>query len=255
MTLASSENFNDSYICSGQDDPGPGTHDHPMNEYIEVLRAPMAGLNMSQAEVAALASATYNTMLALRERLHAKGTGVWLHATDFASPFRDAAYMNCTGGYGLCGWWLKPTAGEDCSQFFRSRCGKLEQLPLSVKMDPLSRHEGWTKVTNMTASQGWNLSIATLLLLRGPRAYLVPSGWQQTSATSPLLWSNSLELDVGTPLGSCKETAPNVFERQWTAGHVRVDCNVRDAEHVVGTVLAFPPSPQALDGTSEPLRE
>ena len=116
------------------DDPGPGTRSHPMNEYIEVLRAPAVGMNMSHTEIAAIAAATYTTMLELRERLQRKGKFVWLHAADFASPFRDAAYTNCTGGYGMCGWWLKPTAGDDCSQFYRDRCGKLEQLPLSFKM-------------------------------------------------------------------------------------------------------------------------
>lgn len=93
----------------------------------------------------------------------------------------------------------------------------------------------------MTAAQGWNLTIATMLLLRGPQAYLVPSGWQQTSSKSPLLWSPSLELRVGTPLESCKEVAPNVFERRWTAGHARVDCNARDTNNVDAR-LAFPRS-------------
>lgn len=112
--------------------------------------------------------------------------------------------------------------------------------------DPFQRHAGWTKVTNLTTAQGWNLTIATMLLLRGPEAYLVPSGWQQTSSTSPLLWSPSLELHVGTPLGSCKETAPNVFERRWSTGRARVDCNVRSLENNVDTLLAFPRSSSYL---------
>ena len=93
------------------DDPGPGTRSHPMNEYIEVLRAPAVGMNMSHTEIAAIAAATYNTMLELRERLQRKGKFVWLHAADENNaraagaarwPVRGGADGRCGGGRRGC---------------------------------------------------------------------------------------------------------------------------------------------------------
>ena len=36
-------------------------------------------------------------------------------------------------------------------------------------------------------------------------------------------------LDVGAPLGLCREVAPRVFQREWSRGVAALDCNTYEA--------------------------
>ena len=48
-------------------------------------------------------------------------------------------------------------------------------------------------------------------------------GWVGCSQTYTR--PEQLDQDYGTPLGLCRETAPGIFERNWTSAHVSLDCN------------------------------
>jgi hypothetical protein len=119
---------------------------------------------------------------------------------------------NCTAPYGQCGWWHQPTPGPACVAFFHERCDK-----------------SYGSVDLGVLRQGsWQLTIATLLLLRQERGWVVSDWWQGTSSTVPLAWSDDLDRDVGVPSDQhCSEDPrqSGVFTRQWTGGPVRVDCN------------------------------
>jgi len=76
-------------------------------------------------------------------------------------------------------------------------------------------------------SGSWELSIASLLLFRQERGWLVGSWWFPTSNTSALAWSDDLDRDVGVPTQPhCSEdqSKPGVFRRSWTGGEVQVNC-------------------------------
>jgi hypothetical protein len=149
---------------------------------------------------------------AMREKLHSQGKMVWLNGVDNADPFVLPYDSNCSAPYGQCGWWHTPTPGSDCVAFFRSRCTNM--LYGNVDLGVLK-------------TSSWELSIATLLLLRKEQGWLVSDWWQGTSNTTALAWSPLLDKDMGVPSDtSCTEDAqhPGVFSRNWSAGEVRLDC-------------------------------
>ena len=74
------------------------------------------------------------------------------------------------------------------------------------------------------------------LLVRGKYAWIGTSWLGCVSGSDPpspgpgakgkYTFPDILHTDVGTPVDSvCKETAPGVFERKWSKGSVRMDCN------------------------------
>ena len=74
------------------------------------------------------------------------------------------------------------------------------------------------------AEGDWRLQVAAMLLLRQAYAYLVVSQWFATNTTTRVPWDELLERDYGHPQTDCVETQAGVFERQWSAGTVRIDC-------------------------------
>ena len=76
-------------------------------------------------------------------------------------------------------------------------------------------------------------SVATFLAARGPFAWLgwawvgCGSGSVPGAAAGKYSLPDSTQVDYGTPVGLCKETAPGsgVFTREWTKASVSVDCN------------------------------
>ncbi len=192
------------------DDPGPGTLRHPMQEYISNIEATVRQNGLTMAELQHLAIATYNMVEAMRQKLHSQGKMVWLNAVDNADPFVLPYDSNCSAPYGQCGWWHAPKPGPDCVAFFRSRC--TDSLYGGVDLGVLK-------------TSSWELSIATLLLLRKEQGWLVNGWWQGTSNTTALAWSPLLDTDMGVPSeASCTEQQPGVFSRKWSVGEVRLDC-------------------------------
>jgi hypothetical protein len=65
--------------------------------------------------------------------------------------------------------------------------------------------------------------LARFLLVRGPYSYI---GWQWVGCSDSYDRPPQLEHDYGVPVDAvCREAAPGVFEREWTSGMVRMDCN------------------------------
>eukprot|EP01052_Picozoa_sp_SAG31_P017176 SAG31_NODE_1163_length_9588_cov_8.265676_7_plen_569_part_00 len=193
------------------DDPGPGTAKHPMEEYVDNVRRDAK--EMSAAELQTLAADTYSMVMKLRQKLSAQGKMMWLNGVDNADPFPLPYDSKCSGNYGQCGWWKSPNPGAACAAFFRSRCSNASYG--SVDLGVL--REG-----------SWSLSIATLLLLRQERGWLVSDWWQGTSSTLPLAWSDDLDRDVGVPTQHhCSEDLHHkgVFSREWSGGVVQVNCS------------------------------
>jgi hypothetical protein len=194
------------------DDPGPGTVMHPMQEYISNMEVTVRQNGVTMAQLQELATATYTMVEAMRHKLAGLGKMVWLNGVDNADPFVLPYDSNCSAPYGQCGWWHAPKPGRDCAAFFRSRCAD----PSYGSVD-----------LGVLRSGSWELSIATLLLLRKGQGWLVSDWWFPTSNTTPLAWSPLLDMDVGTPSeASCVEDAqhPGVFSRKWSGGEVRLDC-------------------------------
>ncbi len=67
----------------------------------------------------------------------------------------------------------------------------------------------------------YNTTLAAFLIGRGPLAF-IGYGWNG----GPLpAWESIWDTDVGTPVGLCKEAAPGVFVRTWSAGSAGINCN------------------------------
>ena len=196
------------------DDPGPGTHQHPMQEYIENIQRAAHTAGMAPMELQALSNATFATIIEMRRKLTAQGKMMWMNGVDGADPFQLTYDDNCTANYGQCGWWHNPKPGAGCSAFFRQRCSNVSYGDINL---------------GILRQGSWELSIATLLLLRQERGWIVSDWWQGTSSTVPLAWNDDLDRDVGTPTEKhCTEDSPDnmgVFTRQWSGGKVQVNCS------------------------------
>ena len=153
-----------------------------------------------------------------------------LNGVDNASPFplvdNQVPDANCSVEAPFqCGWWHEPVPGPTCVAFYQQRCSNetLGSVDLGV-LGPWRQDPGRWPVQRGS----WQLSIATLLLLRQERAWIAPAFWLPTSATTPLPWTPDLDRDVGTPKDNyCSEDPKKagVFRRLWSAGEVSVDCN------------------------------
>jgi len=118
--------------------------------------------------------------------------------------------------------------GASCEASVRAACGGAwEGAPLVM---------GLTPGKNLTADPLPLLQqeLAAFLLMRGGHAYLGwgewgmswPAGvsWQSPNGTSVGLPPQLRRGDWGQPGGLCREVAPGVFERNYEAGVVRLNC-------------------------------
>ena len=212
------------------DDPGPSTAEHPMQEYLTNIHAAALAIGMTATELQTLATDTYDMVVKLRLRLQGQGKMIWLNGVDNANPFplvdNQVPDANCSVGAPFqCGWWHIPVPGPTCVAFYRQRCSNatLGNVSLGV-LGPWRQDPG----TWPMQRGSWQLSIATLLLLRQESGWLAPAWWLPTSNATPVPWSDDLDRDVGTPKEAhCSEDPKKagVFRRQWSAGEVSVDCN------------------------------
>lgn len=147
-------------------------------------------LKLSPAEVAALQYATQAAGQRLAEKLAAAGKTCW----------------DCLGGYEL---GPRPVAGATCAPTMRALCA-----PAAQARSMLMGYSGREAVLGADLNQ----TIAAFFITRPPVAFL-GSRWQDDK------WSPLFELDAGEPAGLCVEAAPGVFERAWTRGTARLDCN------------------------------
>ena len=130
---------------------------------------------------------------------------------------------------------LMISKGASCEAHIRKACSPSS----SWQVAPLVM--GLTPGTNLTADPLPLLhpELAAFLLMRGPHAYLGwgewgmswPAGvtWQSPNGTAVGLPPVLRGGDWGTPLGVCKDVGGGVFERQYPAGVVRLDCGTYEA--------------------------
>lgn len=159
-----------------------------------------ANIGMSDDDLSALRFATQSTSQRLIDTLVAAGKYNW---QAFGS--RDTSVSARLGA----GAGLSPAT---CAADVRALCNAtLQAQPLLMKM----------------ASPGpdANQTLAAFLVVRPPHAYL---GWAWESGDEK--WTDLFLLQPGEPAGPCAETAPGVFERAWTAGVARLDCNKWEAD-------------------------
>jgi hypothetical protein len=112
-----------------------------------------------------------------------------------------------------------PRQPARCNAFMRTYCH-----PASPNLDQAFVYE-WTRkslhdISPIPAAQQ---DLARFLLVRGAYAWI---GWQWVGCRDSYERPPELELDFGTPVDAvCREVAPGVFEREWSTGTVRMNCN------------------------------
>lgn len=108
----------------------------------------------------------------------------------------------------------------DCASFLRSQCkaGSRSQYYQSATL-----HQFTSIPTKpLYPLPAFEEDLATFLLLRGPYAWL---GYGWVGCNAQYEFRPELKIDYGTPLEYCKETQPNVFEREYTKAVAQMNCN------------------------------
>jgi hypothetical protein len=95
-----------------------------------------------------------------------------------------------------------------CTQWMAQRCNTdwVNQRAIAVQFDKFNI----------------NVSIASFLIVRPAYAWI---GYGAGEFNWPPTWNDAFLWDVGLPVGECAQTAPGVFEREWTFGTATMDCN------------------------------
>jgi len=158
-------------------------------------------IGMSDDDLAALRFATQTTSQHLIDTLIAAGKYNWQafgsHDTSAPAPPGRGA---------------KSISPASCATTMVTLCNAtLQTQPLLMKMT--------------TAAPDVNQTVAAFLIARPPHAYL---GWSWESGDEK--WNDIFYLQAGEPTGLCAQTAPGVFERAWTGGVARLDCNAWTAD-------------------------
>jgi hypothetical protein len=127
------------------------------------------------------------------------------------------------------GGWAWPMFGggeihrETCAADLRSAC-KQENGPIAYMFE-----KGDNGPSNLTQPQ---VDVANFLLVRGPYAWL-GTGWvgcapstgpEGSGLNQTYVRPTEVDVDYGSPLGLCKESAPSVFSREYTRATVSMDC-------------------------------
>ena len=158
-----------------------------------------AALGMDAAAVAALRFATQSAGAAAIAALTLAGRYTW---QAFGSRDTSAPHVVRPGFVGV--------TPASCAAFMRTYCAADYQgRPMLMHMD--DAHP--------------NATVAAFLITRPPYAYL-GYAWESSDAN----FSQLFYLAVGEPAGLCAEGPPGVFQRPWSAGVPRLDCNTFSAE-------------------------
>lgn len=93
-----------------------------------------------------------------------------------------------------------------CTSWMAQRCNTdwVNERAITVQFDP----------------KNVNVSIASFLIVRPAYAWLGYGAGYYTPR-----WNDAFLWDVGAPTSDCTQTSPGVFERAWTYGVARMDCN------------------------------
>eukprot|EP00937_MAST-01D_sp_MAST-1D-sp2_P007467 g7467.t1 len=170
----------------------------------------VADMGLGQADTTALKDALAQTMSQALAAIVAHGgwttremPAYAVHTTDPAQPALD------------------PRPPARCNAFMRQYC-----RADNPNLNSTFTYE-WTRKSmhDISPIPAVMQDLARFLLVRGPYAYI---GWQWVGCRDVYERPPELENDYGTPVDAvCHETAPGtgVYEREWTAGTVRMDCN------------------------------
>lgn len=114
---------------------------------------------------------------------------------------------------------IDPRPTGKCNAFMRTYC-----RPDSPNRNNTFTYE-WTRKSmhDISPIPAVEQDLARFLLVRGPYAYI---GWQWVGCRDSYERPPELERDYGTPVDEvCHEASSGVFDRKWTTGTVRMDCN------------------------------
>ena len=184
-----------------------------MSEWFEYQCSAWNETGMSASEAEELGQATHNVVRRILARLQAAGKLAWLNGIAGSDPFRQLQVpLQFASGTGV----------GSCQAFYRQRCVNESHFLGSETLGVATM----AKYPQSLVQGNWRQQIATLLLLRGQRAYIVASQWFATNVTTRMPWDDELlARDYGQPETECVESEAGVFERRWSAGVVSVDCN------------------------------
>ena len=152
------------------------------------------------------------------DALVADGKYMW-HAFQAGNDIGPNTNNNTIGGVAIDAAY--------CAQWMAQRCntGWVNERAITVQFDPFHV----------------NVSVASFLVVRPAYAWLGYGAGVWTPR-----WNDAFLWDVGLPVGNCTQTAPGVFEREWTYGTARVDCNSYSATvpcNPLDTTCGEPPLP------------
>ncbi len=197
-TAAGNANVSGFYVDDGWSSAGPSEMDADAVEK----------MGMSTADVSAMEAAWKANQQAWRDALYDAGSYEW---------------FLFYGGQQTAPGWDQSKPETTCASFMKTNCGAdspSQNGTLFFGYSRVSHHQPWP-LPHATED------LAAFLLVRGPSAYF-GYGWAGcVDADKPFTRPAALDMDYGTPVGFCSETAPGsgVYEREWTKAKIKLDCN------------------------------
>ena len=172
-----------------------------------------ADMGLTQADTTALTDAWRETEALVTQTLVGAGSWAWAFFTNWAVPTDSASCVRAL------------TAA--CSPAFPS-FSQATFVQWTLNAPPYNGTVHRTSPLPRVA-----LDIAVFQTVRGPWWWL---GYGWVGCSVPYDFPDALRVDLGEPLGICKETAQGsgVFERAWSGGTSSVDCNALEGQVRLG---------------------
>ena len=166
----------------------------------------VADMGLTQADTTAITAALAETMVQVKEAILDHGGFSTRMMPSYAVHAIDEPALD-------------PRPPAKCLAFMRHYC-----RPDNPNLKQTFTYE-WTRnsLQDISPLPAMTQDLARFLLVRGPYAYI---GWQWVGCRDVYERPSELENNYGTPVDKvCHEVSSGVFEREWTAGVVRMDCN------------------------------
>jgi hypothetical protein len=186
----------------------------------------MDDMGLDQAQVTLIQEEWKRTVTALAAVMRQHSAFSWQDLRN-----SDQFGRNYSGGLEGC--------KSSCTTFLRKSC----RSPTAIQNSPLLyQFTGTDHVVDKFQNfplVALKQDIAMFLLVRGAyawigTAWMGPCPWTAGECQhqhGKYQWHTELESNVGTPVdAACSEVSDGVFERRWSAGVVRMDCNRWEGE-------------------------
>ena len=118
-----------------------------------------------------------------------------------------------------------PITRDTCAAFLRSICESGTWKDVPWMHSPTLANPHVQHPTPLFGGADMAQQTATLLLGRGPFAWLGYNFAGRMPQDNMAAWPAVLDADVGVPTGNCSEPLVGVFERRFSRGMARLDCN------------------------------